>query len=149
MKLPVLLLLLLAGPAAAQVTIDSHGVRSRGTVIDSTGVHTAGASIDGRGIRTGRARGGGRGAVVNGNGATRRIDCGGGGLTINGNQNRLSVSNCRAVTVAGNRNIVAVRFIGAGQIDVVGNGDTVTFSAPPRTRIGVSNVGTRNSVTRR
>ena len=142
------LTVMVAVPAAAQVSIDSHGVHSGGTVIDGTGVHTPGGSVDARGVHTGRAAGG-RGTVVNGNGATRQVDCGGGALTINGNNNDLRIANCRAVTVAGNRNHIAIRFAGAGRISVMGNGDAVTYTAPPRTAVGISNVGTRSSVTRR
>lgn len=149
MKTLPVLTLLIAAPATAQVTIDSHGVRSGGTVIDASGVHTPRTSVTATGIHGGAARAGGGGTVVNGNGATRRIDCGGGGLTINGNRNNLTVANCRSVTVAGNRNTVAVGFAGPGRLSVVGNGDQVTYTAPPRTAVAVSNVGTRSSVARR
>ena len=143
-----ILTLMIAVPAAAQMSIDSHGVRSGGTVIDATGVHTPGTSVDARGVHTGRVAGG-RGTIVNGNGATRQVDCRGGALTVNGNNNDLRIANCRAISVAGNRNQLTIRFAGPGRISVAGNGDTVTYTAPPRTTVGISNVGTRSSVTRR
>ena len=145
MKFLTALILLFAAPAAAQVTIDSHGVRSGGTVIDATGVHSAGGSV----TRTGIHAAGGRGVTLDTNGATRRINCGGGALTVNGNRNDLTVTNCHAVTIAGNGNTVAIRFAGAGRLSVVGNDDQVTWSAPPRTAVAVTNVGTRSSVAHR
>lgn len=138
--------MLLGAPAVAQVTIDSRGVRAGGTTIDATGVHQRGARVAAADVH---ARGGARGRVVDGNRLTQRIDCAGGTVTINGNANDLAIANCRSVTVAGNRNQVAVRFGVPGRLTVLGNGDRVTYSAPPRVPVTVSNVGTRSTVTRR
>lgn len=137
--------LLLATSAVAQVTIDSHGVRTPGTRIDASGVHTAGTNIDATGVHTGGA--GGR--VINGNHTMQRIDCAGGGLTVNGNHNQLDVVNCRTVAVAGNYNAVSAHFSAPGRLTVAGNHDAVTYSTAPRVAVAVSNVGTGSAVTRR
>lgn len=140
---PALLALLLAAPAAAQISIDSHGIRTGDTSIDATGVHTRGTTVDRHGVRTG---GGGR--VINGNHLTQRIDCAGGALTVNGNANRLTLANCRTITVAGNHNIIAARFASPGRLTVTGNDDQVTYSVAPRVSVAVSNVGSRSRIDR-
>lgn len=148
---PMLLLFVLAAPAMAQVTIDSHGVRTGDTTIDATGVHTRGGTVDASGVRGARPRsnGGALGRLIDGNHITQRVDCRGGALTVEGNHNNLTVANCRAVTVAGNHNIVNARFDMSGRLAVEGNYNQATYSAAPRASVSVSNDGNRSTVTRR
>ena len=144
---PLALLLLAAPlPAVAQVTIDSHGIRAGGTTIDATGVHARGTDITARGVRTGRSAGS---KVINTDDLHQHIDCAGGDLTVNGNDNDLSVANCRAVVVAGNDNIVDVRFAAPGQLTVAGNDDRVTYAHAPHIAVSVNNVGNDSTVSRR
>lgn len=137
--------LFLAAPAGAQVAIDSHGIRTPGATVDASGIRTNGTRVDADGIHPGDR--GGR--VINTNNGVARIDCAGGALTVNGNGNRLTVANCRAVTVAGNHNTLTARFPASGRLTVLGNWDQVSYTAGPRVTVAVSNIGTRSSVTRR
>jgi hypothetical protein len=141
----ILVLLALATPAAAQVSIGPGGIRSGDTVIDERGVHTNGVDVGGGGVRTG----GGRGTIVSTNGGRRSLSCGGGALTVNGNANRLNVRDCARVTVNGNRNIVDVSFGRTGRLGVFGNRNQVRWSAPPRAQVSISSPGTGNTVRRR
>ncbi len=131
--------LALAGSAAAQV-IDANGVRAGGVVIDSTGVHTPGADISARGVRAGGGRRGG-GLTVIRNGATATMDCRGGDADVVGNRNRLRLENCSRLRVPGNGNDIIVSLVGAGEIRVVGNGDTVRYRTAPGVRARVVVVG--------
>ncbi len=144
---PLALLLLAAPlPALAQVSIDAHGIRAGGTTIDATGVHARGANITARGVRAARP-GGGR--VINTNDLHQHINCAGGDLTVNGNDNQLTVANCRAVVVAGNDNVVDVRFAAPGQLTVAGNDDRVSYTHMPHVAVSVTNVGNDSTVSRR
>ena len=112
-----------AAPAIAQVSIDSHGVRSGNVRIDSTGVHSGNTHVTGRGVGV---RGGRGDTTINGNDATRTVDCGGGALTVNGNRNRITARECRDITLAGNRNQVRWhREAGRTAVSNVGNGNRV------------------------
>ena len=145
---PCLLLSLLpCGVAAQDVRVDSHGVRSGGTVVDATGVHTAGTSVTRTGVHRGSGGRGGGMTILTNNG-DRAVDCGGRSLTINGNGNRLRVANCAAVTVAGNHNDLRVGFGTAGRLTLVGNRNTLSWHAPRGAAVRVSNVGNGNAVSR-
>ena len=133
--------LALAGPAAAQV-IDANGVRAGGVVIDSRGVHAPGADISARGVRAregGGRRGGGLTVVRNRVVAT--MDCRGGEAEILGNRNRLTLENCRRLSVPGNRNEITVSLVGPAEISVMGNDDAVRYRTPPGVRARVSVMG--------
>lgn len=134
--------------ATAQVRIDSHGIRTGDTVIDATGIHARGASVDATGVHRGPVARGGERVIVDNN-LVQQIDCGGGSLSVNGNHNRLTLANCRAVSVPGNHNIITARFAAPGSLTVAGNFDQITYSTAPRVAVAVSNVGNRSSVTRR
>lgn len=142
-----LALILLAAPAAvtAQVTIDGRGIRAGGTTIDATGVHTHGTDITRSGVTAGR----GQGIVINTNEQQRRIDCGGSTLTVNGNDNRFTVVNCRTVHVMGNDNVIDARFAAPGRLTVMGNDDHVTYTPAPHVAVSVNNMGADSTVTRR
>ena len=137
-----------ASAASAQVSIGPNGIRSGDTVIDNRGVHTRNAEVTASGVRTRRLGGaqGGIGIVTNGN--RRSVDCRGGALSIDGNRNRVQAANCRAVTVAGNDNVVTVSFAGRGALSVPGNRNQVRYRAAPRGAVAVSNLGNRNAVSR-
>jgi hypothetical protein len=134
------------GGATAQVSVGPNGVRSNGTIIDSTGVHTPGVDVTNAGIHSRSPAGG---VVVRTNGGRRSIDCIGGSLRVDGNRNTFNVVRCARVTINGNSNVVSARFARAGQMSVMGNRNQVTVSSPAMVRVGVSNLGTRNSVSRR
>lgn len=143
-------IMLIAVPVGAQVTIDSNGVRSGDVVIDSRGVHTPQASVDRsavtqRGRRVGNASGG-RQILANHQRLT--IECTRSGLTVIGNHNDLTVRNCTRLSVPGNYNRISARFTADGSIGVMGNRNTVTWTAPRETRVSVSNIGSKNEVTR-
>lgn len=93
--------LLVAVPACGQTSIDSHGVRSGGVRIDATGIHSGNASVTRHGVVAGERNGG---TTINGNGASRAVDCRGGTLSVNGNRNLITARECRAITVTGNGN---------------------------------------------
>ena len=134
-------------PALAQVSVGPDGVRSGSTRIDSMGVHTPGADVTSAGER---ARSGSRGGtIVRTNGGRRAIDCGGHSLQLDGNSNQFEVANCSPVTINGNGNVVAARFASSGRLSVIGNRNRVTFSALRGVRVGTSNLGTRNVISRR
>lgn len=136
---------LLAAAASAQTTIDSHGIRSGNARIDATGVHTASGSVDAGGVHAASA---GRGVTILTNGNKRSVDCGGRGLTVNGNGNLLTVANCRTVVVAGNANLLSVRYDRPGRLSVIGNRNQVSWRAPRAVPVSVGNVGIRNRVSR-
>lgn len=143
-------------PASAQTRIDSSGIHAPGVSIDSRGVRTGGTTVDARGVRAGNTvvdaggvRTGGGGRVIRINGGRRAVDCAGGALTLDGNANHFSVANCRSVTVDGNNNVLDVSFGAAGRLATMGNSNAVTWHAPRGARVAVSDLGTRNAVSRR
>ena len=134
----------LASAAGAQV-LDEHGIHTPGATIDEGGIHTPSGSIDQAGVHADSAR---RGTTILTNGGHRSVDCGGEALTVNGNSNVLDVVGCRAVTVAGNGNQLSIRFARPGRLSVIGNRNKVGWVAPRGVVVRVSNVGTRNAVSR-
>ena len=112
------LLVSLAVPAAAQVSIDASGIRSGNTRIDASGVHVGGPD---------HRRGGGGDTTINGNDGDRTVRCGGGRLTVNGNRNRITALDCGSIVLSGNRNRLRYRN-GTGRTGVtnVGNGNSVS-----------------------
>jgi len=142
---PLAIALFGAVPVAAQVSVGPDGIRSGGTRIDATGIHAEGTDVTAAGV----AENGRGGTVIRTNGQTRTVDCDGGRLTVNGNANHLTVRRCSAVTVNGNANHLNAAFAADGRLSVMGNRNTVAWSAPPRVRVAVASPGTRNSVTRR
>ena len=134
----------LASVAAAQVSVTPGVIRSGDTVIDANGIHTPTATIGGGAIRK---RGGDM--VIRTNGNRRRIACGGGALSVAGNGNLLDVEGCRRLTLEGNGNIVNAHFPMPGRVAVLGNHNRLSWSAAPGARVGVSNLGTGNTVSGR
>jgi len=150
--LPVVLPTLLSclcPPAGAQVSVGPGGVRAGSTVVDSTGVHTGRTDVTARGVSTRAGGGRGAGTVIRTNGGDRRVDCAGGRLTVDGNNNRVSAVGCAAIALNGNGNTLSADFPAPGRLTVLGNRNRVTWHAGPRVRVGVSNLGNRNSVARR
>lgn len=138
---------IVAVPALAQVSIGPHGIRSGDTVIDAGGIHTATADVGPHGIQGHRGSSGG--TTISANGQTRSVDCGGGTLTVDGNGNHLTVSNCATVAVNGNGNEVAAAFAQSGRLSTMGNRNTVRWHAAPSIHVAIANPGTKNVVYRR
>ena len=136
-----------AMPAGAQVSIGPNGVRSGNTVIDASGVHTATADVGARGAQTRRSSLGG--TTIRTNGQTRSIDCRGKALTLDGNNNRLTLSRCATILVNGNSNDVTASFAAPGRLSVMGNSNTVRWQAAQHVHVAVSNLGNQNVITRR
>ena len=118
------LMVLSSGPAVAQVSIDSTGVRSGGVRIDASRIHSGNKSVTRNGVIASREKG----TTINGNGGVREIDCAGGSLTVNGNRNRITTAHCRTVTLTGNNNQLRWRAATG--------------------RPAITNVGNRNSISR-
>jgi hypothetical protein len=76
----------------------------------------------------------------------RAIDCKGGGVTINGDKNQLTLTGqCSTLKVNGNENIVSVEAV--AEISTWGNRNNVTWrrgagGKPPK----ISNPGTANNI---
>lgn len=91
----------------------------------------------------------GVGQVISGSNVTRTVPCGGGPLSLAGDNNRLTVTGtCTQFTVSGNRNTVKLAV--TGPITVSGRGNTVTWhqavkgAAPLVKTSGSGNRVTRN-----
>lgn len=109
-------------PASAQV-IDSKGITANGVRIDAAGIHAGDAGVTRRGVRSGE-RGGG---TIDGNDAVHNINCRGGSLTVNGNRNAITTTECSSVTLSGNRNRLRWhRNQGRTAVSNLGNGNTVS-----------------------
>lgn len=146
MRAFALVTLLFATSTTAQVRVDGTGVRTPGVRVDSSGVHTGNTDVTSRGVSVGR----GGGTTIDTNGQHRSVSCGGGALTVNGNRNDLTISDCSRVTIAGNSNVASVDYRGPrGSLFVPGNRNSVRWHAGARTRVSASAPGTKNSVSRR
>ena len=111
----------LAFPAMAQ-TIDASGVRAGNVRIDATGIHSGDTSVTRHGVKSEHVGGG----TINGNGAVRTVNCRGGALTVNGNRNTLTATDCGSITLAGNHNTLKWHSSrGSTSISNMGNGNQV------------------------
>ena len=146
MRYAVLALVAFSGAAGAQTRVGPDGITAPGVRIDAAGIHTGSTEVTANGVGVVNRRGT---IAVRTNGATRTIDCGGGRLSVEGNRNRLTIANCRAVSVLGNHNVAAVRYTVSGSLLVAGNDNMVRWASPRTVRVGVSAPGSRNTVARR
>lgn len=83
---------------------------------------------------------------VNDNGLTKTIDCGGGKVSVNGNDNKITVTgSCRELSVMGNQNSVTIESVSL--ISVMGNQNKVVWKrAEGQKKPSVNNLGVKNSV---
>lgn len=83
---------------------------------------------------------------VNDNGLTKTIDCGGGKVSVNGNDNKITVTgSCRELSVMGNQNSVVIESVSL--ISVMGNQNKVVWKrAEGQKKPSVNNLGNKNSV---
>jgi hypothetical protein len=75
-----------------------------------------------------------------------RIDCAGLPASIDGNLDRVVLTNCPRVSVNGSHNGVTVSFAGSGGLDLHGDANHVRWSAPTGSEVAVSDIGRRNEV---
>lgn len=146
-RLAAAAMIVAAAPAAAQTRIDSSGIHAPGVTIDGRGVRTADTAVDAAGVHVRAPAGSVR--VIDTNGGSGPVDCRGGALTLNGNANRFTVTNCRSVVVNGNRDTLDVAFAGPGALSVQGNHDAVTWRAPRGAAVSVRTAGDHDTVVRR
>lgn len=83
---------------------------------------------------------------VNDNGLTKTIDCAGGKVSVNGNENKITVTGtCREVSVMGNENSVTIDNVAL--ISVMGNKNKVVWKrSEGQKKPTVNNLGNKNSV---
>jgi hypothetical protein len=83
---------------------------------------------------------------VNDNALTKTIDCAGGKVSVNGNDNKITVTgSCRELSVMGNQNSVTIESVSL--ISVMGNQNKVVWKrAEGQKKPSVNNLGVKNSV---
>lgn len=134
-----------APSASAQTAPGPHGIRTTNTVVSPKGTQTNAVNVADSGARTGR----GSDTIIRTNGNHQPVRCAGGGLTVEGNNNRLDVRGCSTVVVSGSHNQLDVDFGRKGQLRVSGHRNTVTWTADRRVHIAVAPLGSQNVVRRR
>lgn len=134
-----------ASAVSAQTAPGPHGIRTTNTVVSPKGTHTNAVDIADSGARTGR----GSDTIIRTNGNHQPIRCAGGGLTVEGNGNRLNVRGCSVVVVSGSHNQLDVDFGRKGQLRVSGHRNMVTWTADRSVHIAVAPLGSQNVVRRR
>lgn len=99
--------------------------------------------------------------TITGTGIKGTRNCGGGKASVVGNKSRLTLKNCKTVTVdgnahkltlvgtaklvvRGNKNVVKAGKVAS--ISVMGNRNTVTYTKRPKRKTKVSNLGNGNKV---
>jgi hypothetical protein len=95
------------------------------------------------------ARSGPPGVVVKASFKRRlRVDCRGGPAAIDGNTDRIQLSNCSRVSIDGSHNGVTIAFLTPGGISVNGNGNVIHWTAPAGVPVTIGNVGRGNEIAR-
>ena len=77
---------------------------------------------------------------------TRRIDCAGRDLALSGNDDVLTVSHCRTISVIGNRNRLAAQLLRTSTIATIGNDNHVVFEDEPGFDPQVTSTGSDNEI---
>ncbi len=87
------------------------------------------------------------GAVkVTKSGETQKVDCRGEDLVVEGDDDRLDVSDCRAVTVVGDRNRLHVKFLMDTYITASGSRNNVVYIGYPGVEAIVRSTGAGNEI---
>ena len=87
------------------------------------------------------------GAVkVTQSGKTQGVNCRGEDLVVEGDDDRLDVSNCRAVTIVGDRNRLHVKFLVDTYITASGSRNNVVYIGYPGVEAIVRSTGTANEI---
>jgi hypothetical protein len=79
-------------------------------------------------------------------GVTRQIDCKGRDLTVTGDNDQLTVSNCVTINVVGDHNRMTARMLPTSSIAALGNNNHIVFIHAPGFDVPVRSSGVGNEI---